>query len=335
MKTVLRYTLILTPLLLASCHSKLRFDGMSTFEKSEVTIENPSLQPPEEPPVIPEVPEEEPKEPEVPPVPEPVYKKTSGTCSPDSSTSVASCLKCEVPPLPPVEPPMSLKARQLMKIMTEGCGIYNKSYDRNYIPPAAAAHLAKLNRCSPTAYKDTTPTKPEADLLARLMNDDTALYQRMFGGLWYQPPYSDHFEKYFGVEVREAVQVFCTQKNANFTGNLYPIEWYNSENPDSFKMPKAYVDANKYRTELKSCLHQSVVNPWKPTGPAPVQKVCNFETIEGEAGEAIQTQITTWLAKGYKVGAEIKNQGLCLEVSDVTQLNSFQGDILVGGYVCQ
>jgi hypothetical protein len=329
MKTVMKYTLLITPLLLTACDSKLRFAGTEMMQKSEIIIPVEDI-----PSVIVDPPPVVEPPPVNPPGPEPVYSKTSGACAADSSTAVLSCLQCEVPPLPAVEPPMSLKARQLLHIMTQACGIYNKSYDSSYVAPEAAAHLAKLNRCSPDAYKDTAPTKAQANLLDRLTSNDAALYNKMFGGLWYQPPYSDNFETYFGVEVREAVQVFCTQNNPNFTGNLYPIAWYQADDPSRVVIPKAYVNGNIYRSELKACLNESVNNPWKPTGPNPVQKVCNFETLTGESGDKINTQVSEWLAAGYKVGADVKNQGLCLSVTQVDQLSSYQGELSVGGYRC-
>lgn len=326
MKTVCRCALILTPLIFASCQSKLQFDNIPGLAKSELTLpsgeserlDDPRGEPPKDTRPL-----------------GATYLKTRGDCAPDSSTAVVSCIRCEVPPLPAVEPPMSLKARQLLQIMNEGCGIYNKSYSSTYIAPTAAAHLAKLNRCSPQAYRDTIPSPSQEDLLARLLDHDVALYQKMFGGLWYQPPYSDYFETYFGIEVREAVQVFCTQTNSNFTGNLYPIEWYHSENPDSFQLSQAYIDANNYRTDLKACIQESVMNPWQPEGPAPTQKVCRFETMEGASGEPIESQISAWLSQGYKVGAQIKNLGLCLEISDAAQIKPYHGEVVIGGYTCE
>lgn len=311
MKSMLGYTLALTTLILTACDQKLRFGELGSNQKAEAII------PIEDIPSV------------------PVYKKTSGTCSADSSTSVVSCLKCEVPPLPPVEPPMSLKARQLLQIMSTACGVYNKSYGSSYVAPDAATHLAKLNRCSPSLYKDSAPTAQQADLISRLISQDASLLNKMFGGLWYQPPYSDYFETYFGLEVGEAAQVFCMQSSSNVSGGLYPASYWQDSQDFNYKLPAEYVAANGYRDGLKACIPESQSNPWAPSGPAPTQKTCTFETLTGEAGAEITTQVSAWLAQGYTVGADVKNQGLCMSISKIDQINMSQGEISVGAYKCQ
>ncbi len=93
---------------LTACDGKVRFNQIDIGSKQQVTA------------------------PPTPVVPDPVFLKSQGSCATDSSTSVASCMKCEIPPLPPVEPPMSLKARQLMTIMTAVCPINNAYYGNRY-----------------------------------------------------------------------------------------------------------------------------------------------------------------------------------------------------------
>ncbi len=299
---------------LTACDGKVRFNQIDIGSKQQVTA------------------------PPTPVVPDPVFLKSQGSCATDSSTSVASCMKCEIPPLPPVEPPMSLKARQLMTIMTAVCPINNAYYGNRYVTPTVDTHKAKLNRCSTTLYPDSTPDAGQNDVVQRLLNNDAWLQKKMFTGLWYQPPYSDYFETYFGLEVGQAIQVFCQQNVPNIAGMLTPS--MTGPNPYGPRwdvgdpLPAMYVKANDYRDGLSSCIAESKRNPWQPSS-LPVPKSCKYETLSGDSGDTINQQVSSWLAQGYKIGADMKNQGVCSAVNSLDDIKSYQGPITVGAYICQ
>ncbi|QDK38284.1 hypothetical protein [Bdellovibrio sp. NC01] len=274
-----------------------------------------------------------------PPVPEISFVKTSGACAADSSTNVTSCLKCAIPPLPEVKPPMSLKATQLMNIMATACPINRAYYGNKFAATTIADHLAKLNRCSPTAYPDSAPDAGQNNVVQRLLGGDSALLNKMFTGLWYKPPYSDYFETYFGLEVGQAIQVFCEQSVPNISGILVPSSTapnpYGPRWESGDPMPDMYVKANDYRDGLAYCIQESKRNPWQPSGAPPVAKKCSYQTMSGPAGSEVNAQVSAWLAAGFKVGADLKNQGLCSAVSSLAEIQSYQGEITVGAYICQ
>ena len=330
-----RAVIVFSFLGLAACDPGMRFkqlnlEGKSSIELPstvdpkgpEVDVPNPEVPNPEVPtpevppnPEVPEVPEvpEAPEVPEVtqpeePVVTPPVYTRTSGACAADSSTSVTSCMKCDVPAVPPQEPPMSLKARQLMASMTQACGIRNSNYGSSYTAPVRADHLAKLNRCTAALYKDSTATAGQSSTVSQLMAGNSSLLNKMFGGTWHQPPYSDHFKTYFGIEVYDAAKLFCMQNTSSFPNFVYPVDYADQVNNDPFyKLPQEYVLANQYREGLRTCLAESMRNPWTP-GPDAAAKTCSFETLTGESGATINTQVSEWLQKDTKLLLMLRTQ---------------------------
>lgn len=317
MKSTPRVLVVFSLLVLAACNPNMRFSELGLNGKAEVEL--PSI---------------DPKVPET-PVVEPTYVRKSGACAADSSTSVTSCMKCTVPVAPPEEPPMSLKARQLMASMTAACQVYNRSYGSPYTAPVQADHFAKLNRCSALLYKDSAASSGQSSTVSRLVAADSSLVNKMFTGTWHQPPYSDHFKTYFGIEVYDAARIFCQQNTSVFPGFVYPADYVDQINRDPFgyKLPQEYVLANQYREGLKTCLAESMRNPWTP-GPGVPQKSCSFETLSGEFGPTLTTQVSQWISLGRKVAAEVKNVGLCLELHNLEDLLRYNGEITVGTYVC-
>lgn len=302
-------TSLLLSIGLAACDGKVRFNEINVGSKQSV---------------IPT------------PVVENAHNKTQGNCAADSSTSVASCVQCQVPVLPPPEPPMSLKAKQLMNIMTTVCPINAARY--GYASPTLADHKAKLNRCTTSIYPDSTPDAGQNDVVQRLLNGDTALQKKMFTGLWYTPPYSDYFETYFGLEVGQAIQVFCEQSVPNISGMLMPSmtapnPYGPAYNPGD-KIPDMYVKANNYRDGLATCIAQSKTYPWQP-GPQPAAKVCTYETIDGVNDDKVAAQVASWLEGGYTVGADLKNMSICLSVKSLSDIQGYQGEINAGAYICR
>lgn len=259
-------------------------------------------------------------------------EKIQGVCQSDGSTVLLSCQNCPAVEVSEVHPPLSHKASELLEIMTLACQIKNKSDPSGYSPPTQEQILEQLNRCSTELYQDSLKTKAQESVVAGLLSDSSQLRQKMFGGLWYQPPYSDAFETYFGIEVKEARYWLCYQKQKP-QGLLYDITYYQIPDRNQYKMPAAYQVANTYRAGLKSCSQLSVDNPWTPEPISP-GKPCEYETVSGRWDVAIELQLQEWLANGWKVGAETANQ--CLSVDQFEGKWDFDdGAVTLAAYRCQ
>lgn len=293
-----------------SCNQDLRFSGESSSGGNSPLVVIPTTPPT----VIP-------------------IAKSQGTCAADSSSDLTSCLKCVVPPLPPQAPQLSAKAQALLDIMTLSCEVTNKSDPSGYVAPNRATLLAKINRCSPTLYPDSTLDSGQQSVVENLRGSSDILRKKMFGKLWYNPPYSNSFETYFGLEIREVRDLFCYQ-TGGLVGPLLDAGYYTAPDPWSYKPPQEYVAANVYRTQLNNCLRESFVRPWV----APAQRtppVCRFESISGESGLEIQEQIRSWLARGWKVSGEASSQGLCLSITSGEELKNVQGLVKAAAYHCE
>ena len=214
----LSMTAIIAVMLLSAC-SKTDFAPVSDTTQTKNDI-----------PVDPEVP---------PPTVGYGFKLSNGQCNSDSSTQLLSCSKCEVPQIK-LEPQLSKKAQALLDVMLLSCSVSNKS-DLNAVRPTREMLLNKLNQASQINYPETTRTADMELLIKGLTNTaDSSLRNKMFGGLWYQPPYSNTFEQYFGLSVVEAKSTFCWNGDkmdgavTSKTG-VYSIEWlncqYSSPNP--------------------------------------------------------------------------------------------------------
>ena len=137
---------------------------------------------------------------------------SNGVCNQDSSTSVVPCLKCDVPLVKKVSQ-LSAKAQALADSMFLACQISNKSDQTNYRPTKEEI-INKINRGSEDLYPETIRTAQMELVIQGLTNtSDHSLQKKMFGGLWYQPPYSTAFETYFGLTVQEAKSTFCWDGN--------------------------------------------------------------------------------------------------------------------------
>lgn len=281
-----------------------------------------------------------------PPPPKNEYLKNQGACAADSSTQVTSCMKCPIPAPPVQAPQLSYKAQALLEIMSKACQITNKSDPADYVAPTREAILAQINRCSPSLYRDTTATSTQNSLIQSLVADSDVLRKKMFGKLWYNPPYSDNFETFFGLDIGEVRGLICYQ-NSGLSGAIYDASYYNSPDPFSYKMPKEYIQANQIREDLKNCLTESYRHPWVKQ-PDPPPKTCRFESISGLSGEPIQNQVRQWLSQGWKVSVEVTNlphdpdygpppsdQNQCLPLTKDDELKRLQGTIKAAAYICQ
>src|SRR3989344_7899378 len=267
------------------------------------------------------------------------YKLSNGECASDSSTQLLSCSKCEVPQVVPV-PQLSAKAQALLDIMALSCDVPNKS-DQSNFRPTRAMILNKLNRASPENYPETHRT-PAIELMVQgLTNpEDDSLRKKMFGGLWYQPPYSNSFEVYFGITVQEAKGTFCWNGDkmdgviSNRTG-IYSVEWLNCQYESSRCDEKPeWILGFGHRAQLEKSLELGVTNPYTPPTPE-VQKKCFWDKFEGSDLIAAKLQLKKWKSEGRKVSMSVKKNGVG-QCGDASDTNITEGSIVeMATYRCE
>jgi len=273
------------------------------------------------------------------------YKLTNGACNSDSSTKVLSCLTCQVPVVV-AKPQLSVKAQALVDVMFLGCQISNKS-DLNSFHPSKEMLVNKLNRGSETLYPETTRTAIIDTTIQGLTNvNDSTLRQKVFGGLWYQPPYSDAFETYFGLTVAEAKSTFCwdgDKQTYSITGvtGLYSKQYADCKSNSSAldalncKEIPSYVAALDYRNQLNNVLTQSITQPFVPPAPQPTQ-VCHWEKFSGDDLVAAKQQLKVWKSLGRKIALTVvkgNGAGSCSAADE----SVFQDGMTIemGSYSCQ
>ncbi len=287
----------------------------------------PPVVPPAPPPVIP------------PPIPQPV--QDAGNCKGDSSTQLLSCMNCVVPLNPPLPPQFSEKGKSIIEIMTIGCSIPNKSAPKNYSPPTRQELIVRMNRLSPTLYPDSAMSGAQTKVIADLKND-AKFQQKIFGGLWYHPPYTNDFETYFGVSIDEAVKYICYNdkgltpshtaplQSADFINCLFGIDAFNcKEKPE-------YIRANVYRDQLHDAMLESIAHPYVAPPQTPAKK-CRWESFAGDYDLGGETVLARWLVSSFKVGIEIGNlAGKCESVSSLpTGSNKPRGIVKMSAYICK
>jgi hypothetical protein len=276
-----------------------------------------------------------------PPIATPILK--AGACASDSSTRLLSCLTCNVPVNPPAPPQFSDKGRAFIEIMSTGCSVPNKSAPKNYVPPTREELYARFNRLSPIFYPDSAMNAGQKSVVSGLLTDAN-LQKKVFGGLWYQPPYSDYFETYFGISVGEVVNYVCYKNNGstfNLNGAIalqskQYMDCLYSENSFNCKESPDYVVANKYREQLRLAMIESISRPYVPPTPTPAKK-CAWESFEGDYDFGGEKTLSTWLKGGYKVGIEIGTlAGRCESVTSLpTGSMKPRGLVKMAGYVCK
>lgn len=254
------------------------------------------------------------------------YKLSNGECNTDSSTQLLACSKCNVPQIQ-LQPQLSEKAQSLLDVMLLACGVPNKS-DLTDVRPTRDMILNKLNQASELNYPESFRSNDTEVLLHGLTNaNDGSLRKKMFGGLWYQPPYSNTFEQYFGLTVNEAKSTFCWYGDkmdgaiSNKTG-LFSKEWLDcqySSNPFGCVEKPGYVAAKVYRSQLEKSLQLGLTNPY--LAPIPdLQKKCFWDKFEGDDLVAAKALLKKWKAEGRKVSMQLKKNGIgqCGEALDAT-----------------
>lgn len=328
-----------------SACSKTSFSDVSTAVQSQVDIPLEPVVPPVEPQPLPLPPPpvvEVPPPVVVPPAPVYSFKLSSGACNSDSSTALLSCLKCDVPMNPPPPPQLSAKAQALVDAMFLACQIKNPS-DRNNFRPTKEMLVQKLNRGSDALYPETTRTAQMSLVIAGLTNEaDGSLRKKMFSGLWYQPPYSDAFETYFGLTVQEAKSTFCWDggtQTPRITGvsGLYSKQWVDCQSYGNLfcKEIPAYVTAWGYRDQLSDVLIKSITQPYVPPAPLPA-KTCRWDKFEGDDMKAASAQFKKWKAEGRQLSMEIKKANGVSQCGVASEKNLVVGyTVAMASYVCQ
>jgi hypothetical protein len=329
MQLAMKATFIAATLAAVSCQ---RMQFVPVGQSSQASLAIP--QDPVTPPVV---------TPVTPPAPKPQPILSNGACAADSSTALTSCQKCNVPLNPPAAPQFSQKGQSLIDVMSIACSVPNKSAPKNYVAPTKAELIQRLNRLSPTFYPDSVMSAFQVSTIEGLKTNP-ALQQKMFGGLWYQPPYSDAFETYFGLEVGEVVYQLCYQNNSGtFTAynttllqSKQMIDCQYGPDPFSCKETQAYIDGNVYRNQLRAGMIESIQNPYVAPKPTP-SKTCAWEKFEGlyELGGA--EQIGKWLVSSQKISMEVTGVGgKCMMVSALPTGSQIpQGDVILSAYVCK
>lgn len=263
---------------------------------------------------------------------------SNGACTPEG-VSPLSCLNCKIKTKEPV-PNLSEKALRLLNIMTQACQIKNTSDPLNKIGATKETIFKLLSQGTPEIYPDTSKTTTQTQLLASLDNNKSELYQKLFGGLWYQPPYSNDFETYFGISTFEAKSLFCFQTTTgSFSLNAYlPLQsesyincLYNSSTSNCKETP-AYMNANKFRGELQETILSSLKSPYVP-GPATPLNSCFWEKIEGEYTKDFELILLNWIHKNYKISIYYDNGNpRCETFNGVTP--DLKGKIKAAAYTC-
>ena len=316
-------------LLLSACSNEYRFHGPA----EEVTkTQDPVPEPPNNTQETPTP---------VPPVVPPVEKLqfSSGSCT-QSGIQLLSCSSCKIN-TKPIEPDYSLKAMQLMKIMKTACKVKNSSDPKTSL--ASERALFKfLNQANKVNYPDTLASATEAKLLNELTNENSSYYKKLFGGLWYQPPYSDAFETYFGIATQEAKSLFCYQvESPTFSLKSYTQlvskEFSDCQNSDflSFncKEKDSYIQGNKTRSFLHKAIKKSLSEPFQE-GRVVATNKCHWEKIQGVFNAEMEEVIVTWVNQGFQVSVQHEApQPLCESLRALTQ--DLDGKMSAAAYICE
>lgn len=269
-----------------------------------------------------------------------VYKR--GECTKDPH-QVVSCLNCQITQRP-LAIPLSKKAAQLLQIMENGCAIKNKSDPKTYRAPSRATIMKYLNRANATMYPDSPMTTRQQQNVDKWVANDKKNLERLFGGLWYNPPYSDDFETYFGIEPREARYFFCfEQPDSTFSLEsmtpLYSIEYYQCMHEYGFPTSQycteraAYVKGNIYRKQLQASIIRSLEDPINDQELVPANK-CHWETMTGFYNLEMENKLIDWKNAGFEVVVSFESgQPRCESVT--TASIPLNAKVTVAGKLCE
>lgn len=333
MKTKMIFVLAVASGISMSCQ-RMKFAQVSEDVQSSLSI------PLDPVPVTPEPPVTPPPPVVVPVKPQPVL--SAGACAADSSTILTSCQTCQVPLNPPAPPQFSQKGQSLIDIMAIGCSVPNKSAPVGYKAPTRDELIQRLNRLSPTFYPDTNMSAQQLAVIEGLKSS-SSMQNKMFGGLWYQPPLSDAFETYFGIEVGEAVYQLCYQSSESKftptnTTELHSKQYLDCTYNIGFGCTETttYKNANTYRNQLRAGMLESINNPYVAPPPTP-SKNCQWEKYDGYYDMGGPEQVAKWLVSSQKVSLEVKGPaGRCDVITSLpTGSDIPTGEVVMSAYVCK
>lgn len=336
MKTLIIMTLS-SVILLSGCMNQFKFranevNPTTPAPENEAT-RNPTNDPdigspkPEDPVIV------DPDRPDYAPV---VYKK--GECTKDK-LDLVPCLSCEVT-MRPIDIPLSKKAAQLAQIMEKGCTIANKSDPKGYQPPSRDDIMKFLNRGTDKNYPNSVPTARQVFHLNKWLENDRDYLSRLFGGLWFHPPYSEDFETYFGVEPKEARYFFCYGAPAgSFSMEtvtpIYSIGYFQciqDHSPSSCREKKEYIIANDYRKQLAETINKSVNDPFNDEELIPKNK-CLWETMTGNYNLEMDLMVKEWKNRGYEMAVYFDSQNpRCEKATDAIPLSA---KVTIAGKLCE
>ena len=167
--------------------------------------------------------------------------------------------------------------------------------------------------------------------------NDESMRMRFFKGLWYQPPYTDHFEMYFGLEGKEAAAVFCL--GASISGQLMTSEYVRVVSGDGYFQwlndPAAQArwnEAQHLRQQLLSCLNKPATALPAPAPTLP-GKLCDYKSFEGNFDDGGRDQMLNLLTDGYKLAVETNKS--CDQWTQVPESGKFNGRVKIVGYRCR
>lgn len=266
-------------------------------------------------------------------------KYAQGVCS-EEGTDLLSCVSCQSLMKTP-EPDLSEKTKRLMAVMANACKIKNKSDPSKEMTATPEKLFSYLSSGSPSLYPDTVMTASQSKLIAELQNPDSKMYKKLFGGLWYQPPYSDDFETYFGISTQEAKSLFCFETGSEtFNLNGYTplqskgyIDCLYSGSSFNCRESEAYIQANKTRKQLQSAVIHSLANPYVPAPAYPV-KECYWETVEGVYNADFEDALVSWVNRGYQIGIYFEDAEPRCEAFD-SRVSELKGKMKAAAYICE
>jgi hypothetical protein len=252
-------------------------------------------------------------------------QKTSGSCS-EGNARILSCLSCQKSEIPSLE----AKAGQLLDILEKGCSTIQNNEREGYQPPSRQELYAKLHACSSELYPLTSYDSAQQSNTIAAMAQDQVLIDRMWTNLFYTPPFSDHFELFFGLEIREARYFFCYDETL-FSGKLLTSEYWSYAHDRIFEWESnSQAQARdkkiqKIRSQLISCIQKSVVTePHSATDTEnTANEDCSYETFDGYLTEEALTFARSSLAANSKLFYEVLGEnGSCGKIDNLNLINA-------------
>ena len=230
-----------------------------------------------------------------PPAPtEIVPKVTPGVCGKAGS---GTCLACPAPSL--VKDYKDItdadlgadKYSQLVRIMARACGVENAADSGNGpngVSSKTTAQLVKkfglcadseyagAGKYTKTDFKGEEADPEQQKIITALERGDSAALKELAGGRWLNPPYTDGFQDYFGIGIKEARQAFCSNASPDVAVNLfrgYPDFGFLSGSGNSIAANQLLKD-DKWITSIPNEISQQ---EWNNVDGPPIIAVNKFK----------------------------------------------------------